>query len=116
LSSLALFGLAYFLLSVTLQQQDRAIIESELKLYASRYETAGLDAIIAEINARHRESLFVRVAGPRNQTLLQHIPVEWNEFAFKQLEVFGIVAMIVFILLLVDGLAYAWRKGDLEWA
>ena len=36
--------------------------------------------------------------------------------AFKQLEVFGIVAMIVFILLLVDGLVYAWRKGDLEWA
>jgi NADH-quinone oxidoreductase subunit A len=36
--------------------------------------------------------------------------------AFKQLEIFGIVAMIVFILLLVDGLVYAWRKGDLEWA
>jgi len=86
LSSLALFGLAYFLLSISLQQQDRAIIESELELYASRYETAGLEAVIAEINARHRESLFVRVAGPRNQTLLQHIPVEWNEFDLTQLE------------------------------
>ena len=81
-----MFALAYVLLSVSLQQQDRAIIESELQLYASRYETAGLDAVVAEINGRHRESLFVRVAGPRNQTLLQHIPAEWNEFDFKQLE------------------------------
>ena len=80
-----MFALAYVLLSVSLQQQDRAIIESELQLYASRYETAGLDAVVAEINGRHRESLFVRVAGPRNQTLLQHIPAEWNEFDFKQL-------------------------------
>jgi len=80
------FALAYFLLSVSLREQDRAIIESELELYASRYETAGLDAVVAEINARHRESLFVRVAGPGNQTLLLHVPAEWNEFDFKQLE------------------------------
>ncbi len=81
-----MFALAYFLLSVSLQQQDRQIIESELKLYASRYQAGGLEAVIAEITARHRESLFVRVADPRNQTLLQHVPVEWNEFDFKQLE------------------------------
>ena len=86
LSSLAVFALAYFLLSVSLQQQDRQIIESELKLLASRYETHGLQAVVEEINARHRGSLFVRVAGPHNQTLLQHVPLEWNEFDFKQLE------------------------------
>ncbi|MBI4461920.1 MAG: HAMP domain-containing histidine kinase [Acidobacteria bacterium] len=85
-SSLAVFGLAYFLLSVALQQKDWEIIESQLKLYASRYESEGLEAIRGEIDAGHKESLFVRVAGPRNQTLLQHIPVEWNEFDFKQLE------------------------------
>lgn len=86
LSSLATFGFAYFLLSVTLQQKDREIIEAELKLYASRYQDGGLEEVIGEIDARHKESLFVRVAGPGNETLLQQIPVEWNEFDFKRLE------------------------------
>jgi hypothetical protein len=50
-----------------------------------RYETDGLQAVVEEINARHRETLFVRVAGPNNHTLLQHIPLEWNEFDFSVL-------------------------------
>jgi NADH-quinone oxidoreductase subunit A len=28
---------------------------------------------------------------------------------------FGLVVMVVFILLLVDGLAYAWKRGLLRW-
>ena len=35
--------------------------------------------------------------------------------AFGQLSLFGVVEAILFILILVAGLIYAWRKGALEW-
>lgn len=34
---------------------------------------------------------------------------------FRQLGVFGLVEMGIFILILLVGLVYAWRKGALEW-
>jgi len=33
----------------------------------------------------------------------------------RQLKIFGIVEMAVFILALLVGLAYVWRKGALSW-
>lgn len=36
--------------------------------------------------------------------------------ALKQLPLYGLVWAIVFILLLFDGLLYAWRKGALHWS
>jgi NADH:ubiquinone oxidoreductase subunit 3 (subunit A) len=36
--------------------------------------------------------------------------------AFDQLELFMVVEGIIFILILLAGLVYAWRKGVLEWA
>jgi NADH-quinone oxidoreductase subunit A len=35
--------------------------------------------------------------------------------AFGQLDLFAIVATIIFIVLLADGLVYAWSRGVLEW-
>jgi len=35
--------------------------------------------------------------------------------AYHQLGIFALVEMLIFILILVYGLAYAWRKGALEW-
>jgi NADH-quinone oxidoreductase subunit A len=34
---------------------------------------------------------------------------------FKQLGVFGLVEMLIFILILLVGYVYAWKKGALEW-
>ncbi len=34
---------------------------------------------------------------------------------FKKLGVFGFFEMIIFILILVVGLVYAWKSGALEW-
>jgi NADH-quinone oxidoreductase subunit A len=34
---------------------------------------------------------------------------------FRQLGVFGLVEMLVFILILLIGYIYAWKKGALEW-
>jgi NADH:ubiquinone oxidoreductase subunit 3 (subunit A) len=35
--------------------------------------------------------------------------------AFNQLPLFAVFEGIIFILILVAGLLYAWRKGVLEW-
>jgi len=34
---------------------------------------------------------------------------------FKQLGVYGLIEMVLFIALLLLGWFYAWRKGALEW-
>jgi len=36
--------------------------------------------------------------------------------AFERLELFMVIEGILFILILLAGLVYAWRKGALEWA
>ncbi len=36
--------------------------------------------------------------------------------AFNQLPMFAVLEGVLFILILVAGLLYAWRKGALEWA
>ncbi len=35
--------------------------------------------------------------------------------AFRRLELFGFIEMVIFIAILLVGYAYAWRKGALEW-
>jgi NADH-quinone oxidoreductase subunit A len=34
---------------------------------------------------------------------------------FKRLGVFGLIEMLVFIVILLVGYVYAWKKGALEW-
>jgi NADH-quinone oxidoreductase subunit A len=34
---------------------------------------------------------------------------------FKKLGLFGLVEMLIFILILLVGYVYAWKKGALEW-
>jgi NADH-quinone oxidoreductase subunit A len=34
---------------------------------------------------------------------------------FRRLGLFGYVAIMIFIVLLIAGLLYEWRKGALEW-
>ena len=34
---------------------------------------------------------------------------------FRELKVFGLLEMIVFIVILLVGYVYAWKKGALEW-
>ncbi len=35
--------------------------------------------------------------------------------AYRQLTLFGVLEAVLFILILVGGLLYTWRKGALEW-
>jgi NADH-quinone oxidoreductase subunit A len=34
---------------------------------------------------------------------------------FRQLGLFGLIEMLIFIVILLVGYAYAWKKGALEW-
>ena len=45
LSSVALFVLAYFFLSSSIQQKDRQIIQSKLKEYEAQYQTGGISSL-----------------------------------------------------------------------
>ncbi|NPV55881.1 MAG: NAD(P)H-quinone oxidoreductase subunit 3 [Anaerolineae bacterium] len=36
--------------------------------------------------------------------------------AYNQLTLFAVLEVILFLLILVAGLVYIWRKGELEWA
>jgi NADH:ubiquinone oxidoreductase subunit 3 (subunit A) len=36
--------------------------------------------------------------------------------AFDRLDLLGVIAGVLFIFLLGDGLLYAWRKGALKWS
>ena len=35
--------------------------------------------------------------------------------AFRQLQLFGFIEMLIFVTILVVGYLYAWKKRDLEW-
>jgi NADH-quinone oxidoreductase subunit A len=34
---------------------------------------------------------------------------------FRELKIFGLIEMVIFILILLVGYVYAWKKGALEW-
>lgn len=40
--------------------------------------------------------------------------IPWG-VAFRQLGLFGLIEMLVFILILLVGYVYAWKRGALEW-
>lgn len=40
--------------------------------------------------------------------------IPWG-VAFRQLGLFGLVEMLAFILILLVGYVYAWKRGALEW-
>jgi NADH-quinone oxidoreductase subunit A len=40
--------------------------------------------------------------------------IPWG-VAFRQLGLFGLVEMVVFIVILLVGYVYAWKRGALEW-
>ena len=100
LSSLIFFVLIYFFLSLSLQQQDREVIQAELEDYLTKYQRGGIDALLKEMEENKKEmeenkfkkgvsgedSFFVRLAGPENNTVFLFIPEEQTKFDLKQFE------------------------------
>ncbi len=59
LSSLALFVLLYFFLSLSLQNKEKELIQHELRECITQYEQGGIDALIKEVE-------FEKHAGGKN--------------------------------------------------
>jgi signal transduction histidine kinase len=89
-SSLAMFGLAYLLLSSSLRQIDQEAIQSELNEYVTVYRSDGRDALMTELEgdrAEGNDPFVVRLADPRNRTVFLIVPDRWaTAFNVTQLE------------------------------
>ena len=90
LSFLLLFLLAYFLLSSSLNRQDKEAIQLKLKELLALYQTGGIELLEREVSIEKKfekkNSFFIRLAGPENKTLFLLIPYQWAQFDIKNLE------------------------------
>src|ERR1700687_4568053 len=90
LSSLLIFGFAYFLISSSLQANERTVIQLKLKEYADEYEEGDLEGIRnlvdSEASSGALRRFIVRVAGPQNETLFLKRPEEGVNYDFNRLE------------------------------
>ncbi len=90
LGSLAILLIAYFSLSSSLRHQDQKNILAALHEYQAQYKAGKLialrNAVKFEKYAGKPNIFFVRVAGPRNQTLYLNLPDQWADFDLSPLE------------------------------
>ncbi|MGQ9922272.1 MAG: sensor histidine kinase [Desulfobacca sp.] len=90
LASLAVLGIACYLLTTSLRQQDQDSILVALREYQTQYQAGKLMALRNTLKferaAGKPDIFFVRLAGPRNQTLFLHLPEQWADFDVQQLE------------------------------
>jgi signal transduction histidine kinase len=88
-SSLALVGLTYVLLAVTLRDHDREIVQSTLVQFASAYTRGGTNGLAREIReaqvAGPGGPLFVRILGRRQDLVFVSMPDRWQQFDLQQL-------------------------------
>jgi len=90
LSSLSLFVLLYFFLSLSLRNKENELIQYELKECVTQYEKGGLDALIEEVelekHASGKNPFLVRLEGPQHNTLFVNLPDQWINFDLNQLK------------------------------
>lgn len=89
-STLALVGLTYVLLAVSLRQVDRESIESTLVQFAAAYTRGGPDALAREIRTLQLAAatpgpLFVRTVGARQDVIFLSMPDAWRGFDLSAL-------------------------------
>lgn len=89
-SALSLFGLTYFFLSSSLQNQDHDSIQVKIDELSSLYQTFGIEALINEFDMERKYQkkipFFVRFAGTQDETLFLILPYQWIGFNMKALE------------------------------
>jgi signal transduction histidine kinase len=89
-SSVLLFGLTYFLLSASLEKQDKNAIELKLEEFSGLYMAEGMAALKKEVAVQKKfeknPSFLVRLAGPQSKTQLLILPYQWMQFDIEALE------------------------------
>jgi signal transduction histidine kinase len=108
LSSLILFGFAYFLISSSLEANDRTAIRLKLKEYGDSFQTGGLAGIKERIDSEGGlgalRPFVIRAADINNHTLFLKPPDEGTNYDFKQLERRGPVMIDTWIRLPATGI------------
>ena len=88
--SLLLFAFAYFLLSSSLQANDRTAVTLKLKEYSDEYGSGSIDGLLRKIKtdsgAGSLRYFMVRLADSQNKTILLQQPAEDVNYDFLQLE------------------------------
>lgn len=89
LSAVALVGVTYLLLALTLRQYDREVVQNTLVQLASAYARGGVDALTREIQRTQASGaagpLLVRMLGRRQDLIYLSAPEDWGEFDLSQL-------------------------------
>ncbi len=108
LSSLILFGFAYFLISSSLEANDRTAIRLKLKEYGDSFQTNGLAGIKERIDSEGGPGALrpfvIRAADSDNHTLFLKRPDEGTDYDFSQLERRGPVISDTWIHLPATGI------------
>jgi signal transduction histidine kinase len=90
ISTLALVGITYALVSSSLAQRDHDIIRATWREYATRYDLGGLAAIQRAVQIEERagseEQLYVRVIGRGADALFVRSPQTWSAYAIEDVD------------------------------
>src|SRR4030042_3856912 len=90
LSTLFLFGFAYFLLASSLDDEDHEAVHIRLKELSAAYRTGGIATLEREVSIEKtspKKDLFlIRLASRENKTLIIFTPRAWEGFAPRILE------------------------------
>ena len=90
ISTLALVGITYALVSSSLAQRDHDIIRATWREYATRYDLGGLPAIQRAVQIEERagseEQLYVRVIGRGADALFVRSPQTWSDYAVEDVD------------------------------
>jgi signal transduction histidine kinase len=81
-SSIALLGLAYYLLVTTIGSKDREIVQARLREYATLYEAGGLPALQNAVRDEQgsQQTFFIRLANVWNDVSFANVPNDWITF------------------------------------
>jgi heavy metal sensor kinase len=90
LSTVFLFGFAYFLLASSLSKEDQEVVQLRLKELSAVYQTGGMATLEREVTIEkglHKDDSFlIRLASRENKTLIAATPRTWEGFDLKALE------------------------------
>jgi signal transduction histidine kinase len=82
LSSLALFGFAYYLLAAAVGSKDRELLEARWKEIAALYDAGGIEGVRAWVKGQRPavlQMLFIQVSNPFGSLIL-NLPPGWVDF------------------------------------
>jgi signal transduction histidine kinase len=90
LSVVVLFGLSFYSLYRTLQQDELRDMQQRLLGYWAQFQTGGIELLQEQIEVDNlvvgERPFFVRIASRQNETLLVSYPRVWDAFNIRSLE------------------------------